>query len=1295
LSCLLHFIYLLPSNIIDMQLKFFRSLIFFLTIICLVLLFVSADFYLTAQTKDQSVIINEIMASNSSTIFDEDDDYPDWIELYNNGDDTVNLSGWGLSDDDDEPFRWVFPDVTIVPGEFLLVWASNKNRRPDAIEEPKGIIREVYRDISGVNVNNLLSYPGYPANPDFMEIVTDYFEAPANIDDNYGQRMHGLLKPPQTGNYVFHIASDDNGRLYLSSDESYRNCELIAEVPEWTGSREWDKFEFQESDEIYLEEGEMYYIKALMKEGYGDDNLAVKWKLPDGSIESPMSASHIYTVNGELHTNFAISSRGEPLILSKPDGEVVQYIDPVEIPTDISYGKVVDSADYMFFEIPTPGKPNNTHGYAEIIDYTPEFSHKSGFFYGPSFELSLTTEDPDAEIYYTLDGSEPDINCPEGRIYEYTNSYPSGAKLTREATTHKYDSPISIVDRSEEPYEIAKINTRFSSSTQLPGSNIFKGTVVRAKAAKEGALSSETETHTFFVIPEGNSRYDIPVVSIVTDERHLFDYKEGIYVPGKVADVWYDAHPYEKWNGGRPANYNQRGEEWERPAHFEYFNEDMQPALRQNIGIRIHGGWTRAYNMKSLRLYARNSYDTVNTFFYPFFGELPARGDPNSRVKSFRRLILRNSGNDYYNTMFRDALMQDILKHLPFCVQAWQPLIHFINGEYWGIINLRERYDEDYIASHFDMDPDDVTILETWGNVGHGILGDRDHFFEILDYAERNSLSAEEHLRWIEKRVDLENLIQYYAVQIYFYNIDWPQNNINFWRKRTNEIFENIPRGHDGRWRWMLYDTDFGMNLYEQNGHTRNGISRVMSESASDPSSRLFRQLMQNDDFRNRFINAIADQLNSCFKTDHVRDRIDEFNEILSPYRDEHWNRWKSGTDEGYSMKIFASRRPNYLTDHIISQFNLDGTASLTINREGGGGHVKVNSITINEELPGIPDKSSPYPWEGKYFKGVPVTLKAINTPGYRFFHWEISGDDNISSRETQLSINKNMEIIAVFDEAEKELIHYWHFNDLPDGGLTGILADESLTEEVAVISYKGESEGYMDKINDGTRINTRNEIPGETALRVRNPADTRELLFNLPTTGYEDIVMTFAVKRTTNGTQIQDIYFQTDEEGEWTSVKENLQIREKYQLIEIDFTGLSYWPERDRLWQIKDKIDDNPYFKVKILFPHESATSTSGNNRFDNVTLEGYAINETSIKAENDDFLTRVYPVPTDKILYIESENKISEICFYDITGKLIKKEQPASRFHSTAVDQFSQGIYLVEIQTSEGNVTEKIVIH
>ncbi len=1236
--------------------------------------------FVGAQQNNQDIVISEIMSSNSATIADEDGDYPDWIELYNKGAESVNLEGWSLSDDENDLYQWVFPKTELNPGEYLIIWASNKDRRPDSEERTVGIIREVFWGISGTSVDDLLAYSGFPSKPDYSSIVAGLFEAPVDIDDNYGQRMHGLLKAPQSGYYIFGIAGDDNSRLFLSSDETHQNSALIAEVPGWTNGREWDKYNEQQSDEIYLEEDKMYYISALMKEASGGDNLAVRWEMPDGTVETPMNASHVFSTGRELHTNFAISSAGEPIILANAEGEIIQQTEPLEISTDISYGIAEDMEDYVYFSDPTPGSAGIGGGYIGITDQAPVFSH-SGGFYTASFELTLSTDDPDAEIYYTLDGSVPEEANTGGETYNYVTSYPSGQFQTRETITYKYEDPVAISNSSAAPDELAVINTTFSSSAHQPVNNIFKGTVVRAKVVKENTMTVDSETHTFFVTPEGTSRYDLPVVSIVTNEYGLFGYDEGIYVPGKFADEWYADNPESDWNDGRPANYNQRGSEWEKPAHLEYFDESPSASLRQNIGVRVHGGWSRAYKMKSLRLYARNSYDEENSFNYPFFGDLPARGNPDEKVKSFRRLILRNSGNDNFNTMFRDALMQDLVKHLPFSVQAYQPVIHFINGEYWGIINIRERFDEDYIASHFNMDPDDVSILGAWGSVDEGKPGDRDLFFEIVDYAESHNLSGNQYYEWVEKRIDIESLAHYYAVQIYFYNTDWPQNNMTFWRKRTINDYDNAPHGHDGRWRWMLYDTDFGMNLYGAHDHSINGLSRVMNE-ASDPSSRLFRELMQNDIFRERFINITADHLNSCFNSAYINTRIDSFNAILASSRDEHWNRWQEGTDNVEALKRFANQRPGYILDYTSDQFDLNGTASLTILREDDGGLVRVNSIDIDKDFPGISSDISPYPWQGVYFKDVPVVLRGVDTPGYRFSHWEGIGDANVTDRETNVMLSESMTIKAVFEESERALIHYWHFNYLPDGNLASQTPNTSLTEETAVLSYEGEGEGYMDRVSDGSDINARDGVSGERALRVRNPADTRELLFKLPTTGFEDIVMSYAVKRTSKGAQVQGIYFRTEANGGWMPFRENIQINEDYHLVEIDFS------------EIKE-VNDNAHFMVKITFPHESSSGTSGNNRFDNVTLEGYNIERSNITDDGADFRFRIFPIPASNSISVESQYKINELRIYDINGKEVKKERPAALQHKININMLRKGVYFMEIQTLGGSARQKIVVN
>ena len=164
------------------------------------------------------------------------------------------------------------------------------------------LLLERYDNISGSAVSNLVADPDYPNNPDATSTLTSLFEAPTNIEDNYGQRISGYLCAPTTGNYIFWIASDDGSELWLSTDDNPSNKALIASVSSWTNSRQWNKFSSQQSSSIALVAGETYYIEALMKEGGGGDNLAVGWQLPSGTQERPIPASYFSSgvSNGDL-----------------------------------------------------------------------------------------------------------------------------------------------------------------------------------------------------------------------------------------------------------------------------------------------------------------------------------------------------------------------------------------------------------------------------------------------------------------------------------------------------------------------------------------------------------------------------------------------------------------------------------------------------------------------------------------------------------------------------------------------------------------------------------------------------------------------------------------------------------------------------------------------------------------------------------------------------------------------------------------------------------------------------------
>lgn len=197
--------------------------------------------------------------------------------------------------------------TSVLAGLFLLAFQTSL--------PAQGLLREVYTEIPGNSVSDLVNHPSFPNNPSITNIVSDFFEAPSGFADNYGQRMRGFIVPPLDGEYIFWIASDDNSVLLLSTDEDPANAGTIAQVPGWSGFREWTAFPEQQSPPITLEAGKIYYIEALMKEGTGGDHLSVRWQLPNGTIEEPIPGSRLIPAG----TAFT-----EPVITEQPSTHIVE-----------------------------------------------------------------------------------------------------------------------------------------------------------------------------------------------------------------------------------------------------------------------------------------------------------------------------------------------------------------------------------------------------------------------------------------------------------------------------------------------------------------------------------------------------------------------------------------------------------------------------------------------------------------------------------------------------------------------------------------------------------------------------------------------------------------------------------------------------------------------------------------------------------------------------------------------------------------------------------------------------------
>jgi len=990
-----------------------------------------------------TVRINEVVASNASVSADENGDFSDWIELVNIGPDAVNLAGFGLSDDLDAPFRWVFPDLELDPGHFLLVWASGKDR----------------------------------------------------------------------------------------------------------------------SNNIHA-----------------------------------------------LHTNFSIASGGEAIQLTRADGAVLDVFEARSLPANISAGRQPDGVGpWLYFDAPTPGASNDTTGYTEILA-PPSFSHEGGFFDGP-FALSISSPDPGTEIHYSLDGSLPSPHNVDGTSYVYKQQYqhdpgqPFGTFLQTSYQSHPYTEPIPIQNRQTEPDYFTQFATTYHHEPfYLPESPVFKGTTVRAIATRPDALPSRVITHTYFVAPDSANRYSLPVIALTIQEDHLFDYSKGLHVAGVDFDQWRFQFPDRDIVPSAGANYRRRGEEW--PLHLEVFLPGQGRVLAQNAGWRIHGGATRTYPQKSFRLYARNQYDDINSFDLPFFPGLKNRVD-GSPITSFRRLTLRNSGQDAAKdprihtgesgTRIRDAFLQRLMEPLDLDRQAYEPAVLFLNGEYWGMINIRERYDAHYIASHYQIDEDDVAILSLDNILEAGAPTDRRALRELREYMDENDLNLDEHFAYVKERLDIQNFIYYYMAQIFIGNYDWPGNNIRYWRKRTPVSGPGAPAGHDGRWRFLVYDLDFGCRRLHNNTLAHATSPTQQTWSNAEWSTIMLRNLLENEQFQTRFINAFADHMNTSFKPNVVDEIIDSYYGRILPYFPEHIHRWPyTGDTSPEFMKDFFVERPAVMQDHLIEYFDLQGTVDFTVNvPKPHKGRVRINTVVLDTDTPGMPDPAQPFPWTGTYFEGVPISLKAKAREGYGFAGWLEFPE--VESPTLAIDPAAIQEVTALFEKLPaRYLLHYWHFNDA-DSLLQSSysIADATLDIETGASTEITYGDGQL-----FTGENARLQQNAGTHLRLNAPLGA-SLVFHIPTTGYEAIVLRYETRRSGQGAAIQEISYTVDGLN-FLPFTEFQVFNSAPQLRELDFSDTEF-------------ASNNPLFGIRITFV-EAEGGDNGNNRFDNFTVEGRAIEGTNI---------------------------------------------------------------------------------
>ncbi|MFC1650028.1 lamin tail domain-containing protein [Candidatus Latescibacterota bacterium] len=928
-------------------------------------------------------VINEIMSINTSTIQDIDGDYPDWIEIYNPDSSPVDLDGYGLSDDPDDLLKWVFPKYSLKSGEYMLIFASDKDissipghwetviNMGDDLKYATGSvdISENWRTLE-FDDSEWLSGPsgiGSQGNKDSTMVsqsVSLFIRKSFDVAD-VANITHALLQIDYDDGFVAYINGNEIIRSNIDGTPGTfptptKSANAIRDMAMYAGGNP-DVFEIK-NIQSFIKQGENVLSIEVHNRMRFFSNISVIPFLTLGMKNAPSNPQGIpeiikFSVNSfALHTNFKLKSDGETVFLTNKSEIAVDSLQISALDEDVSIGRKPDGGTTLvFFSTPTPGESNTAQ--AITGDGYSVAASVPGGFYDDSVSVEFSTGSANAVIRYTLDGSVP------------TDS------------SMVYSTPV-VIDTTK---------------------------VVRARTFEAGLFPGAVITNTYII----NEDIELPIISVSTNPENLWDPDIGIYVKGNSTT-----------RGGyevQPTGSGNYCEDWERPIHIEFYEPDGTQGFSIDAGVKIVGKGSRGNPQKSLAVFARPEYG-YEEIDYKIFPDLP--------TTKFKSLVIRAGGseqNQNSSTLFRDGMHQTLMQPLDLEVQGYRPAVVFINGVYWGVQNIREKLNEDYLASYHGVDPDRVDILDDYHAefVESDILqeyqtgvdswtcmvveGNADHYNALLRYMLDNDESDPEVYEYLKTQIDMENLIDYIAARIFIADPDGPGHNTKLWRPQTD----------DGKWRWLMYDTEFGSAL-SQNPFGIPGPAYLSNltdyyirdiQSARSPDANfLMYSLLENDEFKAAFVNRYSDHLNTIFSTEQVIPQVEKIAAAIKSEMPKHIVRHDfkvKSMDTWYAnvetVKEFFELRPEYARLNIVSELELGGTADVTLDvSESSAGNIQISSLTISE-----------FPWTGIYFQDVPVKLTAIPAPGYSFTGW--TGSQQSESISISVTLSEAVSITANF----------------------------------------------------------------------------------------------------------------------------------------------------------------------------------------------------------------------------------------------------------------------------------------